>query len=292
MSTPNPWLGGRPLNFAHQGGAREAPSNTLYAFKKAIAGAADALEMDVHATADRHLVVIHDSNVDRTTNGSGRVDQMSLEELKRLDGAFWWVPGFVTAPDHPDSDYVYRGVTAERAPPPEGFTPNDFTVPTLREVLESFRDVVINLEIKETEPETRGYEKELADLLREFGRESHTIVASFNDGALGRFREIAPEFDTSAATLEAMEFRRSMVVREAAKELPYIALQIPLEFGGQRVLDAGLIMAAHAAGVALHAWTIDDEDQMKELLDIGIDGIITDRPTLLQGVIKRQLPSQ
>jgi glycerophosphoryl diester phosphodiesterase len=291
VPSSNPWLGRGPLNFAHQGGAKEAPSNTLYAFKTAISSGAEALEMDVHATVDRHLVVIHDATVDRTTNGNGRIDQMSLDQLKQLDAAFWWQPGFVTVRDRPDNEYMFRGVVIRTRPPPQEFSANDFTIPTLREVLELFHGTYINLEIKETDPETRGYEKELAHLLREFGRESNTIVASFNDKAIGRFRDIAPEFDTSAATLEAMEFRRLMEASGEKGGHPYVALQIPVEFGGQRVLDRKLVEAAHLAGIAVHAWTIDDEDQMRELLALGVEGLITDRPALLRSVIESQLGS-
>lgn len=241
--------------------------------------------MDVHATSDRHLVVIHDATVDRTTNGSGRVDRMTLAELKQLDAAFWWVPGYVTIRDRAESDYMYRGVSGGIAPPPKGFTASDFKIPTLREVLEAFPDVVVNLELKETDPETRGYEQEMADLLRAFGRENQTIVASFNDRALNRFREIAPEFSTSAATMEATAFRNVVDGRGTPDDLPYVALQVPPEFGGQQVLDEDFVRVAHAAGVAVHAWTIDDEDQMRKLLDVGVDGLISDRPTLLRSVL-------
>lgn len=282
----NPWLGRRPLNFAHQGGALEAPSNTLYAFKTAVSLGADALEMDVHSTEDRHIVVMHDATVDRTTNGSGAIDRMKLDELKHLDAAYWWAPGFVTVGGLQEEEYLFRGVSTGSKPPPNGYSSEAFTIPTLREVLETFPHTYINMEIKQTLGSTEPYEREVADLLREFERTEDVIVASFNDLALHRFREIAPEITTSAATVEATEFWE--MVRGSGKVVDprYSALQLPNEFGGVRVLDRNFIESAHAAGVAVHAWTVDEEELMTELLGIGIDGIITDRPTLLGSVIR------
>jgi len=94
----NPWTERRVLNIAHQGGEVEAPSNTMYAFKTALAKGSDVLELDVHATADGELVVLHDATVNRTTNGSGRVDTMTLAQIKLLDAAHWFVPDVGTTP--------------------------------------------------------------------------------------------------------------------------------------------------------------------------------------------------
>ncbi len=105
----NPWLERRVLNIAHQGGEIEAPSNTLFAFKTAKDKGSDVLELDVHATRDGELVVIHDTTVNRTTNGAGRIDQMTLEQLKTLDAAHWFVPDCGTCHGKPDDAYAYRG---------------------------------------------------------------------------------------------------------------------------------------------------------------------------------------
>src|ERR1700687_756037 len=105
----NPWLDRRVLNYAHQGGAREAPSSTLFALHRAVAAGADALELDVHDTADGHLVVCHDETVDRTTDGKGPIADLTLADLQSLDNAYWWVPGEVVAHGRPDADYPLRG---------------------------------------------------------------------------------------------------------------------------------------------------------------------------------------
>lgn len=109
MSPTNPWLSRRVLNYAHQGGAKEYPSSTLYAFRKAIENGADALELDVHRTLDGHLVVCHDSTVNRTSNGSGPIAKMTLEQLKSLDNAYYWAPGKVVDHNLKEEEYGLRG---------------------------------------------------------------------------------------------------------------------------------------------------------------------------------------
>lgn len=163
----NLWLERRVLNIAHQGGEIEAPSNTMYALKTAVEKGADVLEIDVHATADREIVVIHDAEVDRTTNGTGSVDEMTTEQVQALDAAYWFVPGCGTCHGRPEDEYTLRGyATGEKELPEEleRFSPEDFRVPTLREVLETFPEMLINIEIKATAPDTEPYERELADL--------------------------------------------------------------------------------------------------------------------------------
>src|SRR5918997_1018480 len=139
LVTDNPWLDRRPLNIAHQGGEIEAPSDTLYAFKTSKQKGADVIETDVHLTADGHVVVLHDDTVDRTTNGSGSVEQMTLEQVKQLDAAYWFVEGEGTVhdPSRPATDFTWRGVATGDRRPPKRFEANDFTIPTLDELLET-----------------------------------------------------------------------------------------------------------------------------------------------------------
>ena len=285
----NPWLERRVLNIAHQGGEIEAPSNTLFAFKTAREKGADVLELDVHATADGELVVLHDATVDRTTNGSGRVDQMTLEQIKALDAAHWFVPDCGTCHGRPDSEYAYRGfATGSRPIPPElaAFEPNDFRIPTLREVLETFPDELINIEIKATLPETTPYEGELAALLAEFGRTDDTIVVSFLDHAVELFKLQAPSVHTATGTVQTALFWAS--AQGPAPGLPnprYQALQVPIEFQGLTVVAPEFVQRAHANGLAVHVWTINDRAEMEWLIEIGVDGVMTDRPTLLEQVL-------
>ncbi|HEX2039377.1 MAG TPA: glycerophosphodiester phosphodiesterase [Acidimicrobiales bacterium] len=259
----NPWLERRVLNYAHQGGAREGPSSTLVAMQRAVDAGAHALELDVHCTADGRLVVCHDSTVDRTTDGSGRIADLTLAEVRALDNAHWWRPGEVV--DHVSGPWPLRG--------------QGHGIPTVEEVLEAFPGTYLNFDLKEP-----GYEALLAAVLREHGRTEDVIVASFDDEVTARFREAAPEIGTSAATKETAEFfygRRPDAV-------PYVALQVPPTYGDTVIVDAPFVEAAHEAGVAVHVWTIDEPAEMARLLALGVDGIMTDRPSVLASVLGTQ----
>ena len=288
----NPWLERRVLNIAHQGGELEAPSNTLFAFKTAKAKGADVLELDVYATRDRELVVIHDTTVDRTTDGTGRVDQMTLDELKRLDAAHWFVPDCGTCHGQAPEEYSLRGyATGAREIPAElaGFEANDFRIPTLREVLETFPEELINIEIKRTAPDTIPYEQLLAELLNEFGRGDDTIVVSFYDAAVEAFQPFAPQVSVATATGETAAFwATAQGPAPGAPNPRYHALQVPISQNGVPVTTPSFVQRAHDNNLAVHVWTINDAATMEELIDMGVDGIMTDRPTLLAEVLARR----
>lgn len=274
--TSNPWLSRRIVAYAHQGGAWEWPSSTLYAIRQAVASGATAIELDVHATADGELVVSHDATVDRTTDGAGAIAEMTLAELRALDNAYWFIPGADVTPDRAPGDYPYRG----RAPEDP-----DFAIATLREVLEQFPGIVVNLDIKQTAPAVVSYEATLASLLAEFGRRDDVIVASFLDEALERFRAIAPQVPTAAGTAGTTEFWRAVREGRPVPALPAVAFQVPEYLGDILVVDEQFVSAAHTAGIAVHVWTVNDETQMHHLVDLGVDGIITDVPSILERVL-------
>lgn len=282
----NPWLDGPVLNIAHQGGEIEAPSNTMFAFKTAVAKGSDVLELDVHATADGEIVVLHDATVNRTTNGSGRVDAMTLAQIQQLDAAHWFVPGVGTTHTRPADQYVLRGMATGLVAPPPGFSAADFTIPTLRDVLITFPDVPINIEIKASAPDTMPYEHLLADLLAEFGRVDDVIVVSFLDNAIELFKAWAPEVHTATATGETALFWAA-ARGPGAPNPRYVAMQVPITFNGIPVIDdsGDFVAKAHANGLAVHVWTINDAATMCRLIAMGVDGIMTDRPTLLEDLL-------
>jgi glycerophosphoryl diester phosphodiesterase len=274
----NPWLERRVLNWAHQGGAKEAPSSTLFALRRAVAAGADALELDVHMTSDGVLVVCHDATVDRTTDGAGAIADLTFDEVRRLDNAYWFVPGSVV--DHENTDpraYVHRGKAADDPA---------FRIATLDEVLDEFTGVFLNFDIKQTAPAVTSYEAPLAEALLRHGRTGDAIVASFDDVALERFRAVAPGIHTSCATNATAEFFRAVRAGERPSPSPHVALQVPPTFGDIVVVDEAFVTAAHENGLAVHVWTIDGEEQMAALVDLGVDGVMTDRPTALEGVLQ------
>src|SRR4029079_19401784 len=148
VQAKNRWLGDGVRNMAHQGGEDEFPSNTMFAFRKAVALGADMLELDVNPTKDGQLVVMHDWKVDRTTNGTGYLTDLTLAQLRTLDAAYNFVPGRNAVSGLPASSYPYRGIRTGQKKPPAGFHPDDFRIPTLDEVLAAFPGVPLNVEIK------------------------------------------------------------------------------------------------------------------------------------------------
>ena len=272
----NPWLERRVIAFAHQGGSFEGPSSTLSAIARALAAGATGIELDVHATKDRRVVVCHDETVDRTTNRHGVIADLELAQLNEMDNAYWWVAGETVSPGRSDEEYVERG----RAP-----RDRNFAIATLEEVSNRFPGVLLNLDIKRTAPDVEPYETLLADELRRLERTGSVIVASFHDAALTSFRAVAPEVATSAATNETATFYFSML--EGAPVVPpACSFQVPATLGDVTVVDERFLEAAHAADVAVHVWTINDVDEMARLLDLGVDGVVSDRPTPLVELLR------
>jgi glycerophosphoryl diester phosphodiesterase len=264
------------ISYAHQGGAWESPSSTRHAIRHALAAGATAIELDVHATADHELVVCHDATVDRTTAASGVIASFTLEELRRLDFSYWWIPGADVTPGRPAEEYPFRG----RAP-----EARSYGIATLREVLEEFPGVVLNLDIKQTAPAVAPYEEALASLLAEYGRVDDVIVASFLDPATDAFRGFAPAVPTSAGTVATAEAWRAAQAGERMPDIPAVAYQVPERQGDLVVVDRPFVEAAHRSGRAVHVWTVNDAESMGRLLGLGVDGIISDLPTTLSGVL-------
>jgi glycerophosphoryl diester phosphodiesterase len=276
----NPWLERRVIAYAHQGGAKEAPSSTLYAMRRALVNGATGLELDVHATSDGQLVVCHDSTLGRTTNATGEIVGLALDEVRRRDNAYWFVPGEGATRGRPVGDYALRG----RAP-----DDRELCVATLSEVLDAFPKVVLNLDIKRTAPEVRPYEEALAEVLADHGRRDDVVVASFFDRAVDQFARYAPGVATAPGTDVTTEFYRRLHAGLPPQDDigRYVALQVPARLGPVVVVDESFVGAAHAAGLAVHVWTVDDPEEMENMVGLGVDGIISDKPSVLAGVLSR-----
>lgn len=272
------WLTRRVIAFAHQGGSFEGPSSTLAAIAHALDVGANAIELDVHATKDRRLVVCHDSTVDRTTNHRGAISSLTLAELAEMDNAYWWIDGDVVTRGRSEQEYLLRG----RAPRDRAYA-----VATLEEVASSFPGVLLNLDIKGTSPTVEPYEELLSDELRRLEITESVIVASFHDDALQRFRALAPKVATSGATNETATFYYSHL--EGAPVVPpVVALQVPATYGDVEVVNESFVEAAHGARIAVHVWTVNERDKITRLLELGVDGLVSDRPNLLAEVLKER----
>lgn len=256
----------RPLVIAHRGGAGISPENTLFAYKRAIDLGVDMLELDIHRTSDGELVVIHDSKVDRTTDGSGAISALTLEEIKKLDAGFRWT-------NDGGKTFPFRG--------------QGIKIPTLREVFEAFPDIKINIEPKY---ETPSPVAPLCNLIKEFNREDKVIVGSFRDEVLEDFRKTCPDVATSASPSEATMFLARYKIGLSQNSRPEMqVLQIPQSIGSLAIVDENYIKAIHERDLEIHVWTINDVEDMKHLIKIKADGIMTDYPDRLLKVLNEKL---
>jgi glycerophosphoryl diester phosphodiesterase len=297
-SAANRWIQKKaPLNIAHQGGEDEFPSNTMYAFRKALRAGADMLELDIGVTRDDKVIVMHDTTVDGKTNGHGTVASKTLRQMRRLDAAYWFAPRVA---DHYSHDlarraYRLRGVATGRKDPPRGFTAKDFRVPTLAEVLKAFPRTPINIEIKGRTPaeETAEYVKNaevLAGLLKNTKRRN-LIVVSFQQAAVDRFHELVPGIDLAPG----IDGAANWLLAGGSPGPGVVAFQVPITFqNGDTVLQvttAQNVARAHSEGYAWQNWfSNDDRDApatWRSLIDMCVDGTMTSRPVAYERVLRR-----
>jgi glycerophosphoryl diester phosphodiesterase len=243
---------------AHRGGAKIVPENTLEAFGQAVqVWGADMLEMDVRLTRDGIPVVIHDETVDRTTDGRGRVRDHTLAELRALDAGF----GFVD----PDGRASYRG--------------RGVRVPTLDEVLEACADVWINLESKEADSA-----RPMVESVRRHGAEARVLVAS--EYERGRRGARGYPGAWGASRHQVLLFRVLSGLPRAAGYTPGAdVMQVPETWKGWPIVTPRFVEQAHRANIPVQVWTVDDPESMIRLLDMGVDGIQSDRPDVLARVL-------
>jgi glycerophosphoryl diester phosphodiesterase len=284
-----------PLNIAHQGGEDEFPSNTLYAFRKAVRAGADMLELDIGVTKDGKVIVMHDTTVDGKTNGHGTVASKTLKQIKRLDAAYWFAPGKEDhyGHDHAASAYRLRGVATGRRPAPKGFSAADFRVPTLSEVMRAFPHTPINVEIKGRTPdeETSEYVQNagvLARLLRDTRRRD-LIVVSFKQEAVDRFHKLLPRIGVAPGIAG---FGAWLGMSSPGPGV--VAFQVPITFvfGGTEleITTAEAIARAHSEGYAWQNWfgngDPDAPATWRELIDMCVDGTMTSHPRAYEKVLR------
>lgn len=247
-----------PVIIAHRGGRGLWPENTIFAFQRAVDMGVDALELDVRSSADGELVVLHDERVDRTTDGHGRVQDLSWAEIQDLDAGYNWTA------DAGES-YPYRQ--------------RNIRIPRLKEVLREFRGVPMSIEIKQENPPIVA---SFCAELRSAGFGPKVLVSSFKSDLVKAFRTACPEMATSATAAEATLFwALEQLFLSRLYAPPCGSFQVPERSATLRVVDRGFLAAVHALGLSVHVWTVNDPAAMKRLVGLGVDGIITDYPDRL-----------
>ena len=280
------WLAdgdGMPRVIAHQGGNRERPGQSNLAFGHAHEIGVDVFELDVVLTADNRLAVIHDHTVDRSTDGTGRVAEMSYAEIRWLDAGY--------------------GLEDEHGRPVRDPARNPFIgvgayVPSLRELFETYPDTPMLIEIKDDGARGAVAAEVLWGLIREFRREELVVVASFNRSPLEHFRSLSEGRVTMSGSMdEVVGFYVPHVLGLNAlnNATPFRVFNLPVSFRvGPVTIDLTsrrLRRDIARRGMALHYWTINSDEQMVRLIELGVDGIITDRPSRLQELIAERRPT-
>lgn len=254
----------QPLVIANRGGKGLWPENSLFAFERASALGVDMLEMDLHLSSDGELVVIHDSTLDRTTNGEGPVAARSLAQLQALDAGYRWSAD--GGQSHP-----YRG--------------QGVRIPTFTEVLERFPSIAKVIEIKVPDV---GMEAQLCDTLTAHQQRDKVIVGSFYDRSLQLFREQCPGVATSAGPGSVrLLLALNWIGLGSVLSPSYQALQIPEAHSGLAIASRSLLQTASQRGLNVQLWTINEQPDMRRLLDLGADALITDYPDRALQVLGR-----
>jgi glycerophosphoryl diester phosphodiesterase len=252
---------------AHRGGEKVWPSNTLYAFQQALQVGVDVLEMDLQVTKDGALVIRHDPFVESTTDGQGLICELALSEIKRLDAGYTWT-------SDGGQTYPFRG--------------QGVTIPTLEEVLQTFPDTRLNIDIK---PEDPAVVEPFVKLLEMYEHVEKVMVGSFHDVQLRRFRQLCPGAATAAGVRETlMLYLLNKIGLARLYRTPARAFQVPEWQGRLHVVTPGFIRAAHRHGMEVHVWTVDKVEDMQRLIGWGVDGIITDYPGRLVEVVRGPIP--
>lgn len=249
MAHPYPYLDAPlPIAFAHRGGAAYGDENTMAAFERAVKAGYVYLETDVHATSDGMPVVFHDDDLRRMFGRPGRIEDLAWADVEALR---------------------------------EGGAP---VVPTLLDVLDSLPECRLNIDMKADSAVDPTIEA-----VWKLNARDRVLLASFSDRRIRWARQICgPRQATSMGQRETAALRiGSLIGRGLGGFVPGVpAVQVPVRYAGIRVVDARFIRHAHKLGMQVHVWTIDDPDEMNELLDLGVDGIMSDRPDLLRSVLE------
>lgn len=258
----------RPVVIGHRGAAGIRPENTLLSFETALEQGARILESDIQVTRDGIPILLHDPSVDRTTEGRGETRQLDLADLRRLDAG-----------------HAFRDEAGAPA-----FRGRGLRIPTLEEAFEAFPEARFNLEIKTHDPRATAATLEL---VQRFDRAERTLLTAGEDAVMRILREALlghPVVPAVGACLAEIVRAVQGATDGSPMAEGVMALQIPATFSGRPLVTPELVDYAHACGVSIHVWTINDLREIESLLALGVDGIVTDHPGRMARWLQRDPP--
>jgi glycerophosphoryl diester phosphodiesterase len=260
---PRPFLDWpHPIPFAHRGGAGDHPENTMGAFEAAVRMGYTYLETDVHLTADGVVMAFHDAVLDRVTDRTGAIATSTAAECEQADA------GHAFSNDA-GRTFPHRGLGVR--------------IPRLGSLLDAWPQVRVNID-----PKSDAVVAPLVEVLRRHDAFDRVCVGSFSDGRIAKVRalsgnRICTSMGPRATAVAWAACRTGRIPRQGAD-----CMQIPAHTRGIPLVTSALLRAAHRSGLKVHVWTIDDESEMERLLDLGVDGIMTDRTAVLREVMQRR----
>lgn len=267
----NPFRTGRTLVIPHGGGDGLFPENTLLAFDRTIAMGADVVDVDLRISVDDIVVAFHDSTVDRITGVTGTVDKMTYAQLSALDAGWSFSPTPTPAPAGGDApNYPFRGTGV--------------TIPTFESILQRFPTTLLSLDLKD---ETSAMVQPVCDLLRAHHRLNDVFVGSNSDPQIVEFRRACPDVRTSAIMQDVYADRDARASNDPAFVPAVTVDQPPFRIDGRQLVDADSLKWAHAHGIAILTWVVNDEADMRLLVGLGVDGIYTSYPDRLLKILDR-----
>lgn len=249
------------LVYAHRGGAALAPENTIAAFDNGLALGADGLELDVRLSRDSVVVVHHDPMLERTTNGRGPISALTADELAQLDAGHNFAA--------PDGSFTFRG--------------QGIGVPRLEDVLTRYPDAHLIIEMKDDSEELA---EAVVELVRKTGAVERAMLASFHERTVFEARRLCPEARTGAASPEVRRALYGAWAGLSPRKPPYQGFQVPEKQGALRIVSPRFVRAVRKAGLSVAVWTVNEEADMRRLLDWGVTGLITDRPDLAAPIVR------
>ncbi len=252
-----------PRVFGHRGSAGTHPENTLESFRAAVAGGVEYLELDIHMTRDGELVVSHDDHLERNCGRAEVIREMTYADLATADAGRMFTLDGVTFP----------------------FRDKGIRVPRLAEVLAAFPKLRTVVEIKQIAPSVVA---PMLDLIDRAGMHRNVLVASEHQQPLDEVRRLAPNIPTNFSYLEAGVFIQAMGTHDANYHPPADAVQISHFYENWELVTRQSVEFAHRLGIEIHVWTVNEEAEMSELLDMGVDGLISDYPQRALNLIHKR----
>ncbi len=251
-----------PRAFGHRGSAGTHPENTLPSFQAAVDAGICYLELDVHMTRDGEIVVAHDDDLERTCGHQGVIREMDYVEVREADAGFCFGP---------ERGFPFRG--------------RGVRIPRLADVLAAFPALRFIVEIKQEQP---SLVERLLRVVDSAGMTGRVLIASEHQKPLDEVRKLVPSIPTNLAYYEVAAFLSAMATADSIYHPPGDALQIPPTYHDWTLASPETVAMAHRHGIEVHVWTVNEEPQMRSLLEIGVDGIISDYPDRLRRVIAQR----